>query len=76
MVEPFLGEIKVFGFQFAPRGYALCDGQLLPIGRNQSLYAVLGTTYGGDGRTNFALPDLRGRAPVHRGQVSGLANVT
>ncbi|MFQ6030155.1 MAG: phage tail protein [Dehalococcoidia bacterium] len=67
MAEPFLGEIRIFGFNFAPRGWAQCDGQLLPIAQNQSLFAVLGTTYGGDGRTSFALPDLRGRSPMHEG---------
>ena len=67
MSEPFLGQIQMFGFNFAPRGWAFCDGQLLPINQNQSLFAVLGTTYGGDGRTTFALPDLRGRAPTHVG---------
>lgn len=65
MSEPFLAEIRMFGFHFAPRGFALCDGQILPINQNQSLYSLLGTTYGGDGRSNFALPDLRGRTPVH-----------
>jgi microcystin-dependent protein len=65
MSEPFLGEIRLMGFNFAPRGWALCDGQLLPINQNQSLYSLLGTTYGGDGRTSFALPDLRGRSPIH-----------
>jgi microcystin-dependent protein len=67
MSEPFLAEIKIVGFNFAPRGYAFCDGQLLPIAQNQSLYSLLGTTYGGDGRTTFALPDLRGRVPMHFG---------
>lgn len=67
MSEPFLGEIRIVGFDYAPRGWAFCDGQLLPINQNQSLYALLGTTYGGDGRTSFALPDLRGRVPIHRG---------
>jgi len=65
MSEPFLAEIRMIGFTFAPRGWALCDGQILPINQNQSLYSLLGTTYGGDGRTSFALPDLRGRAPLH-----------
>jgi microcystin-dependent protein len=65
MSEPFLGEIKMFGFNFAPRGWAFCDGQILPINQNQSLYSLLGTTFGGDGRTTFALPDLRGRIPLH-----------
>ena len=67
MSEPFLGEIRMVGFNFAPRGWALCDGQILPIAQNQSLYSLLGTTYGGDGRTTFALPDLRGRSPMHVG---------
>lgn len=67
MSEPFLGEIRAFGFTFAPRGWAACDGQLLPINQNQSLYSLLGTTYGGDGRTTFALPDLRGRVPIDAG---------
>ena len=67
MSEPFLGEIKLVGFNFPPRGWAQCDGQLLPINQNQSLYSLLGTTYGGDGRTTFALPDLRGRVPIHVG---------
>jgi microcystin-dependent protein len=65
MSEPFLAEIRPFGFNFAPRGWAQCDGQILPINQNQSLYSLLGTTYGGDGRTTFALPDLRGRLPLH-----------
>jgi microcystin-dependent protein len=63
--EPFLSEVRMFGFNFAPRGWALCDGQILPIQQNQSLYSLLGTTYGGDGRTTFGLPDLRGRTPIH-----------
>jgi microcystin-dependent protein len=67
MSEPFLGEVKIVGFNFAPRGWATCDGQLLPINQNQSLYSLLGTAYGGDGRTTFALPDLRGRTPTHVG---------
>lgn len=67
MAEPFLGEIQMVGFNFAPRGWAFCDGQILPINQNQSLYSLLGTTYGGDGRTSFALPDLRSRTPVHEG---------
>jgi len=65
MSEPFLAEIRIVGFNFAPRGWAQCDGQILPINQNQALYSLLGTNYGGDGRTNFALPDLRGRAPIH-----------
>ncbi|MBE7559193.1 phage tail protein [bacterium] len=67
MTEPFLAEIKIVSFNFAPRGWALCNGQLLPINQNQALFSLLGTTYGGDGRVNFALPDLRGRAPIHWG---------
>lgn len=67
MSEPLIGEIRLFGFNFAPRGWALCDGQLLPIAQHPSLFSILGTTYGGDGSTSFALPDLRGRVPVHRG---------
>ena len=67
MSEPFLAEIRIVGFNFAPRGWAFCDGQILPINQNQSLYSLIGTTYGGDGRTSFALPDLRSRTPVHRG---------
>jgi microcystin-dependent protein len=68
MSEPFLAEIKMVGFNFAPRGWGFCDGQLLPINQNQSLFALLGASYGGDGRTNFALPDLRGRVPIHDGR--------
>lgn len=67
MSEPFLAEIRMMGFNFAPRGWAFCDGQILPINQNQSLYSLLGTTYGGDGRTSFALPDMRGRTPIHVG---------
>ena len=67
MSEPFLAEIRMVGFNFAPRGWAFCDGQILPINQNQSLYSLLGTTYGGDGQTSFALPDLRGRTPIHVG---------
>ena len=62
MSEPFLAEIRIVGFNFAPRNHAFCDGQILPINQYQSLYSLLGTTYGGDGRTTFALPDLRGRS--------------
>ncbi len=65
MSEPFLAEIRMMAFNFAPRGWAFCDGQILPINQNQSLFSLLGTTYGGDGRTSFALPDLRGRTPIH-----------
>lgn len=67
MAEPFLGEIRIASFVFAPKGWALCNGQLLPINQNQGLFSLLGTTFGGDGRVNFALPDLRGRAPLHVG---------
>lgn len=65
MAEPFLAEIRIMSFVFAPRGWALCNGQLLPINTNQALFSLLGTTFGGDGRVNFALPDLRGRVPIH-----------
>lgn len=73
MSEPFIGNISIFGFNFAPRSWAKCDGQLLPINQNQSLFSLLGTTYGGDGRTSFALPDMRSRAPMHAGNGSGLS---
>jgi microcystin-dependent protein len=72
MSEPFIGQITMFGGNFAPRGWALCDGQLLAINTNQALFSILGTTYGGDGRVTFALPDLRGRAPLHEGTGPGL----
>lgn len=65
MSEQYLAEIRIVSFNFAPRGWALCNGQLLPIAQNQALFSLLGTTYGGDGRVNFALPDLRGRVPIH-----------
>jgi len=68
MAEPFLGEIKIVSFVFAPRGWAFCNGQILQINQNQALFSLFGTTYGGNGQTTFALPDLRGRVPVHRGQ--------
>jgi len=74
MSEPFLGEIRMFGGNFAPVGWRLCDGSLLPIGDNEALFQLIGTTYGGDGENNFALPDLRGRAPMHYGQGSGLSS--
>jgi len=67
MSEPFLSEIKVVSFNFPPKGWALCNGQLLPINQNQALFALLGTTYGGNGQTTFALPNLRGRVPIHMG---------
>lgn len=82
MADPFLSEVRMFGFKYAPKGWALCDGQLLPIAQNQALYALLGTTYGGDGQVEFALPDLRGRAPIHfgdgvkQGVAAGAENVT
>ena len=72
--EPFLGTIGIFGFNFNPRGWATCDGQLLAISSNSALFSLLGTTYGGDGRTTFGLPDLRGRVPVHMGQGPGLSS--
>jgi len=75
MSEPFLAEVRIFGFNFAPRSWAQCDGQILPINQNQSLYSLLGTTYGGDGRTTFGLPELRGRTPIHVG-TSGTAGST
>ncbi len=71
MSEPFLGEVKMVGFNFPPRGWAFCDGQIMSIAQNQSLYSILGTIYGGDGRTTFALPDLRGRTPIHVGDGGG-----
>jgi microcystin-dependent protein len=67
MAEPFLSEIRIMSFVFAPKGWALCNGQLLPINQNQPLFSLLGTTFGGDGRVNFALPDLRARTPIHVG---------
>jgi microcystin-dependent protein len=72
--EPFIGQIDYFGFNFAPRGWAKCEGQLLPIDQNQSLYSLLGTNYGGNGRTDFALPDMRGRIPIHVGSGYSLAS--
>jgi microcystin-dependent protein len=74
MAEPFLSEIRIMSFGFAPKGWALCNGQLLPINQNQALFSLLGTTYGGDGRVNFALPDLRGNVPIHVGQGFLLGN--
>lgn len=67
MAEPFLSEIRIMSFAFPPKGWATCDGQLLPINQNQGLFSLLGTTFGGDGRVNFALPDLKGRTPMHAG---------
>jgi microcystin-dependent protein len=72
MSEPFLSEIKIVSFNFPPKGWALCNGQLLPINQNQALFALLGTTYGGNGQTNFALPNLRGRVPIHFGAAHDL----
>ncbi len=72
--DPFIGQINLFAGNFAPRGWAFCDGQLLPINQNEALFSLLGTMYGGDGRTTFALPDLRGRTPVHPGSGPGLTN--
>jgi microcystin-dependent protein len=71
-MDPYIGAILLFGFDFPPRGWAICQGQLLAIQTNQALFALLGTSYGGNGQTTFALPDLRGRAPMHIGQGSGL----
>src|SRR3954471_23980795 len=67
MAEPFLSEIRIMSFVYAPKGWALCNGQLLPINQNQALFSLLGTTFGGDGRVNFGLPDVRGRTPIHVG---------
>jgi microcystin-dependent protein len=68
MAEPFLGEIKIIAWNYPPKGWAFCNGQLLPINQNQALFSILGTTYGGDGRVNFGLPDFRGRVPLYQGQ--------
>lgn len=82
MGTPYLGEIKLFSFNFPPKGWAFCNGQLLPITQNQALFSLLGTTYGGDGRTNFALPNLQGRTPIHfssshiLGEAAGAPSVT
>ena len=73
MADPFVAEIRIFPFNFAPRGWAFCDGQLLPLSQNTALFSLLGTTYGGDGRSNFALPDVQGNAPMHPGQGPGLS---
>lgn len=73
MAEPFVGEIRMFGGNFAPRGWAYCDGQLLSISQNDALFSLLGTVYGGDGRTTFGLPDMRGRVPIHQGSGAGLS---
>jgi microcystin-dependent protein len=82
MSEPFLGEIKIVSFNFPPKGWALCNGQFLPINQNQALFALLGTAYGGNGQTTFALPNLRGRVPIHKGsghtlgEAAGTSSVT
>jgi microcystin-dependent protein len=73
MADPFVAEIRIFPFNFAPKGWAWCDGQLLPLSQNTALFSLLGTTYGGDGKSNFALPDLQGSAPMHPGQGPGLS---
>ncbi|CAM3965001.1 tail fiber protein [Pseudomonas wadenswilerensis] len=75
MSEPFLGEIKMFGGNFAPRGYALCQAQILPIAQNAALFSILGTIYGGNGQNTFGLPDLRGRSPIGTGQGPGLSDI-
>lgn len=72
-MDPFVAEIRMFPFNFAPKGWAWCDGQLLPLSQNTALFSLLGTTYGGNGKSNFALPDLQGRAPMHPGQGPGLS---
>lgn len=73
MADPFVAEIRIFPFNFAPKGWAWCDGQLLPLSQNTALFSLLGTTYGGNGKSNFALPDLQGSAPMHPGQGPGLS---
>jgi microcystin-dependent protein len=73
MADPFVAEIRIFPFNFAPRGWAWCNGQLLPLSQNTALFSLLGTNYGGDGKSNFALPNLQGRAPMHPGQGPGLS---
>lgn len=73
MADPFVAEIRMFGFNFAPKGWAFCAGQLLPISQNTALFSLLGTTYGGDGKSTFALPDMQGNAPIHPGQGQGLS---
>ncbi len=73
MADPFVAEIRIFPFNFAPKGWAWCDGQILPLSQNTALFSLLGTTYGGNGKSNFALPDLQGRAPMHPGQGPGLS---
>jgi microcystin-dependent protein len=72
-MDPFVAEIRIFAFNFAPKGWAFCDGQILPLSQNTALFSLLGTTYGGDGKSNFALPDMQGNAPMHPGQGPGLS---
>src|SRR6266581_2257848 len=72
-MDPFVAEIRIFPFNFAPKGWAFCDGQILPLSQNTALFSLLGTTYGGDGRSNFALPNMQGNAPMHPGQGPGLS---
>jgi microcystin-dependent protein len=76
MANPFLGEIRMFGFNFAPQGWAMCNGQLISLSQNTALFSLLGTTYGGNGTTTFGLPNLQSRVPIHFGQGSGLSNYT
>jgi len=73
MSDPFVAEIRIFPFNFAPKGWAFCDGQLMPLSQNTALFSLLGTTYGGDGKSNFALPDMQGNAPMQQGQGKGLS---
>src|SRR5262250_2033793 len=73
MADPFVAEIRIFPFNFAPKGWAWCDGQILPLSQNTALFSLLGTTYGGDGKSNFALPNMQGNAPMHPGQGPGLS---
>ncbi len=75
MAQPYVGEIRLFGGNFAPAGWAFCDGRLLPISENETIFQLIGTTYGGDGQSTFALPDLRGRVPVHQGTAPGLGTI-
>lgn len=75
-MDPFIGQIQIFGFNFPPQGWSFCNGQLLAISQNTALFSLLGTVYGGDGRTTFGLPDFRGRAPIHPGQGPGLSSIT
>ena len=74
MADPFVAEIRIFAFNFAPKGWAFCDGQLLPLSQNTALFSLLGTTYGGDGKSNFALPDMQGNVPMHPGDGAGLTS--